>query len=547
MKHYLILFFACTLVLVGITACDIYEYNPSGLTAETVYTTPEGFESLVSAAYSYQRWWYGKEEGFSASEMGSDLWTGRDAEQNALNRYQNLQSDVGALNDFWTRLYAAVNVCNAGIGRVGESGLSSDLQTIREAELRFLRAHYYWLIVETWGGVHLTTEETTGIEVTANRSSVDDFYNQIFTDLEFAIANLPESTSDYGRATKPSAEAFAARMHLTRGNDQEAYDLATNVINSYNFALLENYADLWEMENNVNEEIVYAVHYSDDPTHNDASSSVYPQGHGRGSNVSHLFFIMTYDQEPGMDRDIENGRPFNRFKPTRFLLDLYDEEIDSRYHASFKEVFYANTPTEEGLAPGDTAIYVTKQELSENFRQGKIYRIWDRNDIYNPDGTSINPNRYPHLRKFLDPTRDSVNLQESWRDAFVIRLAEMYLIAAEAQHNLGNNSTANGAAYYINVLRQRAAYPGSEAEMLISEIDVDIDFILDERGRELAGEQLRWFDLKRTDKLEERINQYSPLVAQFFQPHHVLRPIPQSFLDSIENPEEFGGQNPGYN
>lgn len=527
-----------------ITSCDITEYNPSGVTAETVYTTPEGFESLVSAAYSYQRWWYGKEEGFSAAEMGSDLWTGRDAEQNALNRYQNLQSDQGALSDFWTRLYAAINVCNAGIERIGDSGLSSDLQTIREAELRFLRAHYYWLIVETWGGVHLTTEETRGIEVTANRSSVDDFYELIFSDLDFAISNLPESTSDYGRATKPAAEAFAARMHLTRGNNQEAHDLAVNVINNYDFRLLENYADLWDMENNRNEEIVYAVHYSDDPGHNDASSGIYPEGHGRGSNVSHLFFIMTYDQEPGMNRDIENGRPFNRFKPTRFLLDLYDEEIDSRYFASFKEVFYANTSTEEGLAPGDTAIYVTKQELSDEFREDKIYGIWDRNDIYNPDGTSINPDRYPHLRKFLDPTRDSFNLQESWRDAFVIRLAEMYLVAAEAQHKLGNNAMA---AEYMNTLRERAAYPGSEAAMMITPEDIDIDFILDERGRELAGEQLRWFDLKRTDKLGERINQYSPLVAQFFQSHHVLRPIPQSFLDAIENPDEFGGQNPGYN
>jgi hypothetical protein len=82
-----------------------------------------------------------------------------------------------------------------------------------------------------------------------------------------------------------------------------------------------------------------------------------------------------------------------------------------------------------------------------------------------------------------------------------------------------------------------------------------MDFVLDERARELAGEHLRWFDLKRTRKLVERIEKYNKdikipanLLSKdngYFE-NVLLRPIPQVELDALENAEEFG-QNPGYN
>ena len=74
------------------------EYNPSGLTAETVFTTPEGFETLVNAAYSYQRWWYGKEEGYNIAETGTDIWTSGAGEvYRDLTQYLNLQGNNAAL------------------------------------------------------------------------------------------------------------------------------------------------------------------------------------------------------------------------------------------------------------------------------------------------------------------------------------------------------------------------------------------------------------------------------------------------------------------
>jgi hypothetical protein len=103
----------------------------------------------------------------------------------------------------------------------------------------------------------------------------------------------------------------------------------------------------------------------------------------------------------------------------------------------------------------------------------------------------------------------------------------------------------DSAAYYLNVIRTRAAVPGQEAAMQILPADVTLDFILDERARELGGEQLRWFDLKRTNTLLTRIQAMNPDAAQYIQAYHTVRPIPQSQIDAVSNGSEFT-QNAGY-
>ena len=144
--------------------------------------------------------------------------------------------------------------------------------------------------------------------------------------------------------------------------------------------------------------------------------------------------------------------------------------------------------------------------------------------------------------KFHDSTNPTGWEYFSRRDWFVLRLAEMYLIAAEAEMNLGNKTEA---VKLINTLREKRAIAGHEAEMRISEADLDIDFILDERGRELSMELQRYFDLKRTGKFIERIKKMNPDVADVIQPYHQLRPIPQSEIDALTNKDEFK-QNEGY-
>ncbi|MFY7910006.1 MAG: RagB/SusD family nutrient uptake outer membrane protein [Emticicia sp.] len=532
-------------VVLALSSCDnvLEEYNPSGLTAETAFTTPAGFETLVNAAYSYQRWWYGKEEGYNIAETGTDIWTSGSGEvYRDLTQYLNLQSSNAALTNEWRELYAAINLCNGGINRIDKAGLAPNVKLIREGELRFLRAFYYWHIVETWGDVHFTTQETNGIVADANRTPIETFYKQIFEDLKIAVANLPVSQAQYGRATKGAAQAFLARMYLTRGMNKEALEMADAVIKSNTYRLEAKFADLWNMSNQRNKEVIYAVDYSTNLLVNDLASASNPYGHNRGSNNGHLLFLMKYDDRPGMIRDIANGRPFNRYMPTQFLLNLYSEN-DARYEGSFMETWFANSTTRpSGMALGDTAVVCTRREINDAFEKTRKYQVYDNSKIYNPNGTVKDNLRYPTLSKFMDPTRPSLNEAQSARDVFVIRLAEVYLIAAEAQMKLGDTKSA---ADYVNVLRTRAAKTGKVAAMQVLPANITLDFLLDERARELAGEQLRWFDLKRTGKLIERIKAYAPDNAVNLQSHHVLRPIPQTQLDAVTNKAEFK-QNAGY-
>lgn len=535
---------AASLLIFASCEDKLEEYNPSGLTAETVFTTPEGFETLVNAAYSYQRWWYGKEEGYNIAETGTDIWTSGAGEvYRDLTQYLNLQGSNAALTNEWRELYAAVNLCNGGINRIEQAGLSATLRPVREGELRFLRAFYYWHIVETWGGVHFTTTETNGIVTTANKTPVETFYNQIFEDLKIAVNGLPATQAQYGRVTKGAAQAFLARMYLTRGMNKEALEMAQAVLASNVYKLESNFADLWKMSNLKSKEVIYTVDYATNLALNDLANSTFnPYGHSRGSNNAHLLFLMKYDDRPGMTRDITNGRPFNRYMPSRYLLDLYSDN-DARYEGSFMETWYANaTSLPAGVAKGDTAVFCTRKEIVDAVEASKKYQTYDRSKIYLADGTVKDNLRYPTLSKFMDPTRASLNEAQSARDVFVIRLAEVHLIAAEAAMQLGN---LEEAAKQINVLRTRAAKPGKVEAMQVKASDINLDFILDERARELAGEQLRWFDLKRTGKLVERIKKYNPDNALNVQAHHVLRPIPQTQLDAVVNKAEFK-QNDGY-
>ncbi|MBT2560565.1 RagB/SusD family nutrient uptake outer membrane protein [Pedobacter sp. ISL-68] len=544
MKQYIFKGLLLLSVLTFTASCQksLKEYNPSGITAESVFTTPEGFETLVNAAYSYQRWWYGKEEGFGLSEMGTDLWmSGAGDVATDLTQYINLQGTNGAITTEWQQLYAAVNLCNTGVNRISGAGLSATARPIREAELRFLRAFYYWHIVETWGGVHFSLAETQGVITTANKTPVETFNKQIIDDLLFAVERLPVTTTDYGRVTKPAAQAFLARMYLTQKKYTEAKAMALAVINGgYGFTLLPNYADLWKMSNLKNKEVVYAVNYAVNLSLNDLSDPILnPLGHSRGSNNGHMLFAMKYDDQPGMIRDIANGRPFNRYMPTRFLLDLYSDN-DARYEGSFKTTWFANgTSRPAGMAIGDTAIFATKKVYAPT---GKLYKIYDRNAVYNANGTVKDQLHYVSLNKFDDPTRTSANEAQSARDSYVIRFAELYLIAAEAEFNLGN---PDQAATYLNVVRTRAAKAGKVAEMQLTGSQITLDLILDERAREFAGEQLRWFDLKRTGKLIDRVKADNPNAAGGIQNFHLVRPIPRTQVDAVTNKDEFK-QNPGY-
>ena len=536
-------------ILIGLTvflsSCnEMLEEDVRSQITDNYLNTPEGFETAVNASYSHIRTFYGQEEGGALSVFGTDEFTnGYGGTFMNLNFYDSgLNPRAAVLSTFWDNMYIGINNCNAVIGRADQvAGLDEKLKTTRLAEVRFLRAYYYFLLVQTFGPIHISLQESEGVVVTATRSPVKDVYKVITDDLDFSIANLPATAAAYGRVYKSAAEFLLSKVYLTRAGSSEAAgaddylkaaDLAKKVIANANLSLLSDYAKIFvQGAGEKNSEVVWAVQYSTD---------LLTTGLG---NSAHLYYLAEYDRLPGMQRDIANGRPWVRFKPTKYtILNLFDRPNDARYEASFKFVFYCNKPgtytigqKQVTFAAGDTAIWVADRELTTAELARKNY------SVYPP--SAYNDRIYPTLTKFLDPTRVSVQEMRGSRDFLVFRLAEAYLIAAEGLLMSGRKTEA---LTYVNAVRARAAKKGSEAAMKVTENQLTIDFLLDERARELLGEYVRWFDLVRTGKLFERVKKYNPEGAGQIRDFHVRRPIPQTQIDRTSGGIQAFPQNSGY-
>lgn len=540
--------FTCAFaLLLGLFSCqDILEENPVGLaTAESYYATPKGIEDGLKATYTPLRRFYGREEAFFLTVTGTDMWTdgfGGVTNHPDYNSYTpNFLGNNNFVRIIWDNFYVGINQANAVVERAPKvAGLSDAARGRIVGEARFLRALYYFHLVQQFGDVHFTLEESQGVVTEAKRTPVATIYQEgILPDLQYAVANLPTKSPDYGRATKHAAEGLLGRVQLTLGNWAEAEKMAKAVIDSKDHQLLKNYGDLWDIANDVNPEVVWAVQYTADPLTNDAG------------NQGHLYFQFDYTANPAMTRDVANGRPFQRFMPTNYTLGLFDLSKDSRYDGSFKTVWIANqngTINSKKVVPGDTAIKIVLYPVPDALQKTVPYWLVDYNGKWVGSVTDpleiggFNRRRYPSLKKYFDPLRTSVNATDGRRDFLVMRLAEMYLIAGEAAWRQGNNAQA---AEYANVVRTRAALPGMVAAMQVTAADMSLEFFLDERGRELAGEMHRWYDLKRTGKFIERLMKYNLDAAKNVKPTHIVRPLPQTQIDRVTNPGDFL-QNPGY-
>lgn len=541
-----------SVALVAMSCTDLLNEDIRSQVGDSRFNSADGFNEALNAAYLQLRQYYGRERGHGMTEgYGVDIFhEGADGSHKQWNFYGvQLNPATAWTRELWDEMYRGINIANTVINRGATvEGVSQDVITTRSAEARFLRAHFYFILVQQYGAVHITTEETQGVEIQASRAPVNEVFDLIVDDLEVAINNLPVEPDDYGRATKPASEHLLARVLLTRasefyrgdagepGDYDRAAALAQTVINDYNFSLLDDVADVWAVGNEVNEEVVWAVQNSRDRLLNTIG------------NESHLYYLTTYDEMPGMNRTIEYGRPFKRFRPTAYLYDDLlgpdTREMDARYDAFFRDVFYATvagTFTMNGvdgieIAVGDTAIFFPGVEWTEAEKQAKPYTVVTPSDY--------NPRDFPALSKHESPERHELNETNGWRDFLAFRLAETHLIAAEALL-LGSGSDA-AALEHLNTVRRRAAWPGQEAAMELS--SMDIDTILEERARELMGEQFRWYDLKRTGVLVERAYMYNAEVQRdgLMQDYHNLRPIPQTQIDRTEGGESAFPQNEGY-
>lgn len=560
--------------LLAFSACEDFlsPFNPKGVTEEMLYTTEDGFESGVNASYSYLRKLWGLKQGQYWMEFGTDLWTNGSVTDNnsdlGLLRYQNLTGGDEWLGNLWRQSYYAINQCNTMLGYVQNA--KPQVRTAREAELRVLRSYFWWVLTEQFGDIHFLPRANSGGEIKGLKTTPEKVYEQIFLDLEFAVTegNLPTASTDLGRITKPVAEALLARICLTRGRNAEAIKYAKNVIDNYSYEL-ETPANLWDAsKQRSNKEAVWTLYrYTNNQMNGGVefpSSMFVPQYALLATTVAKCGFMQ------GNYNDIDGRMQGGLIMPTYRLLDLYDQTSDARFAATFKNVWRANSNSTVPLIKnaaypkwtaqeataygvpslsgqyrfnmGDTSLMLVFNNPSAKRFPYVRYTVLDETFLYDTlTKAPIERRVFFQFRKYVEPTQTSNSTGS--RDNFMIRLAEMYLIIAEADFKI-NGSNCTDGIQALNVLRAKRALPTANASFANVTSIPDIDFILDERARELCGEQLRWFDLKRTGKLLEYVRAYNPDAS--IEDFHVLRPYPTAQIEQMSNPEDFvqAGYNP---
>jgi hypothetical protein len=367
----------------------------------------------------------------------------------------------------FNRLYQSIGAANETIDQLNQSSPTAELSegTIKLAiaRVKFVRALDYHYLVQLYGEVPLVLTNTT--PVTKVRSSIDDVYTQIVKDLTEAEADLPASDANKSNPTKGSANAILARVYLAWGEKplsydqiaaikssktdpapqgidaaklQKAVEYADKVISGGNYSLLADFEKIFGRNNENNAEVVFSIHHEGDGI--DA----------QGNHQTHCPFTFPFE----LTKD-------NHIGPADItLLDRFSND-DKRKHYSYATKL--TNPT-DGLEYDYTFPVTTP-------RYGKfIHRSADGSDT---------------------PTAEQLNDL----DRIEIRLAEVYLIKAEALLFLGK---ATEALPLVNALRERAFGSHYEHYKLTS---LDKDKLFNEWELELAFEQRRWINLTRWSTL----------------------------------------------
>lgn len=469
---------------------------------------------------------------------------------------------------FFNLLYYAISDANSLIGLLDHSTLDTAVVKRAYGEAYFMRAFSYYYLVRLFGGVPLRTKAT---DITSDfylpRSSVDSVYQQVFADFKRASSMLPPasaiSADELGRATKGAAQAMLSEAYLTYGDQlslkgqdatrefQSAELYADSVITSGEYALLDNYADLWnvQQETQAYKEVIFSIRFQTDPTQSGQPAA--------GSEFALRFNAPNQWHTSG---NTPNGQGDGTYRVMPWFTDYY------------RTGDYAATDPVSGAQVLD---YRDRVAFSPGGTKNGTYCV-----TY-PDvpGTGESTIASALCGKYSDPNgKDGRN---NGNDFFVIRLAEIYLIKAEAENELnGPDQIALDAFDKVRARARKAdgtprAVP---ADLTLSDGLTAEEFrmkIFDERGLELVGEGQRWFDLVRmrspesptetmyayqflkmlpghTTKLptyKKATNSWSTTSAVYGPalnvsvPKFLLFPVPTDEL--LKNPN-FGAQNPGW-
>ncbi|UKM66467.1 RagB/SusD family nutrient uptake outer membrane protein [Flavobacteriaceae bacterium GSB9] len=522
-------------ILLGLSiiSCSDYleEENLGNTTAENYYGTIEGYEGLVNASYATLRDVYAPTPYIFCA--GTDLFFAAHQEVPlGLAAYKTLTPGNSDVETLFSSLYQSIQITNMALHYSDKTEDFSELNT-RIAELKAIRAYYYFLLVQNFGDSSIVTDLTTEPITHFDRNPASEVYQFIIDELTSAISTLPNTQAEFGRVTKRAAQHILAKAYLTRGYEDygdgsdfaTAASLADEAIGGQGLNL--PFADLFQYQNDNNEEILWSIQYSQ----------------SLSGEVSHNW---DYPWGPLVTGSNDGVNKKNTLHPTEYLFTLFDDN-DTRFEGTFLNV--KTTPYSGWrLDPSNTPVQYYYPRTDEQITNVDAWRAEDPDNRTDTTISPIDPHwwdglnqtDYPAIRKF-----DRVQLPsiQYTHDLYLARLGETYLIAAEAY--LQSNNPGNALAR-VNTVRQRAG-----ADLVGT---VDLDFILDERARELAGEGFRWLDLKRTGKLMEYTKVRNPDIKTLSDTGtdpflgtdgnlKILRPIPLSAisLDSGDYP-----QNPGY-
>lgn len=556
------------------TSCSDFleQDNRSNVPSDEFYNTANGFSSLTNSTYSSMRELYNVQPQMFVA--GTDLYADGKSQGVVMGQY-TFTTDDSNIKDFYVSCYKGIQLANSVIA-YGETTEDSQqrLQYIDEA--RYIRAWYYFQLVQQFGGVALNTKMFDYAEMSHARSSLKDVYKFIIDEFTYLASEqshlLERSASGVGRANKRAAAFYAAKSYLTRGwldgTDYEAQE--ENIAESNDFENAITYSmqaingevptlsieEAFDINNEDNSELFWSVQFSSSSVEDPVKDGSYQQaqfGAYQGGSEKPRNKAIDGNFAPSLRLQQLYTRGDGRLEQT-FMLEFHEAYFDY-YTNPTSQILYYYAPawaTDEDIAAwraDDPNGIKTETIVSKTIAEGGIAPSNGQPATYKDRRSQDFGNAC--IKKFDDYTETSIanrSTQCSMHDVVLARLGEAYLIAAEAYYK---NNQPDKAAEMINDLRKRpdTVKEGFENDMLVNANDITIDFILDERARELAGEYVRWTDLKRTHKLVEYVTQYNEdgvSEAAMTGPdgkYKILRPIPQAAIDLNQATIE---QNPGY-
>lgn len=529
---------ACTMVL---SCSDFLVEKPTTQLSEgTVYSTEGAIEAQIAGCYSilYNSQLFTQHfHEFINTGSGLIHWKGVRTDMDHLDnlnltKYSNSSYNLGYFNAF----YSGISKCNILIENLPASPVAEDFKLEIEAEAKFLRAFYYYCLVRAYGDVPLYIESPQNIEETNKpRTVYYKVYAQIISDLNFAEEHMrtPERVAALTpyevRVNKWAATAYKASVYMTIGSLLSSYEADPND-HFFNVDLdaeriaagkdprtpdftacnIRSAEDAWKLCYEAAEKVITDGPYRlvenykhlfrwSEPGDWSLPERIFVLQVTNGSPSSGILASRTLPQYPeGTSCEKTKNNNAGRWRPSRFLFQRFAEDNggkkgtsgyakkiycscpDPRFDASFFHTSYYNLNTKKAAA-----LYPTNSRI-----------VYDSDD-YNA----------PYYKKYLDPT---YNVTKGYADFYLMRLAEMYLISAEAAASLSkgaNDEYWSKALSRIEDLHKRArnsvdpgtepaAYP-SWAKRTFKDSEALINAIMWERFYELGGEGHEWYDTHR--------------------------------------------------